>query len=145
MHHSDLRVGEILALIQRMAEGNLQARLDPSDARDELDAITEGLNMLAEELDASTVSIERYRAMVSELQSALGDVKTLSGLLPMCAWCKQVRSDDGYWTKLETYISERSEARFSHGICPECAEATNGNEPRSPEVATANTQGAVDP
>ncbi len=144
MPQVDLRVGKILDLIRRIAGGDLQARLNSSDATDELDAITEGLNMLAEELDASTVSIARYREMVAELQSALAHVKTLSGLLPVCAWCKQVRSDEGYWTKLETYVTEHSAARFTHGICPECAEATNENEPQSAEVATADTQGAVD-
>ena len=120
MPRSDRRVGEILALIQRVAAGDLLARLDPSEARDDLDAIAEGLNMLAEEIEASTVSIDRYRAAVSELQTALATVKTLSGLLPLCAWCREVRTDGGYWVQLERYISERSDARFTHGICPKC-------------------------
>ena len=117
---ADRRVGEILALIQRVAAGDLRARLDPSEACDDLDAIAEGLNMLVEEIEASTVSIDRYRSLVSELQTALSDVKALSGLLPLCAWCREVRDDRGYWTRLERYISERSDARFTHGICPKC-------------------------
>ena len=48
-------------------------------------------------------------------------VKTLSGLLPICAWCKKIRDDKGYWTKVEEYIAERSNADFTHGICPDCA------------------------
>ena len=51
---------------------------------------------------------------------ALADVKTLRGLLPICAWCKKVRDDSGYWSQLEEYVSERTDAAFSHGICPEC-------------------------
>ena len=121
MARSDPRVGEVLALIQRIAGGDLRARLDPSDAADDLDAIAEGLNMLAEEVEASTISIDHYRTLVSELQTALADVKTLSGMLPICAWCRQVRSDKGYWIQLENFVSEHSDADFSHGICPTCA------------------------
>jgi PAS domain S-box-containing protein len=58
--------------------------------------------------------------LIAELQSALSDVSTLSGLVPICANCKKIRDDKGYWTQLERYIQERSAARFSHGICPDC-------------------------
>lgn len=56
----------------------------------------------------------------AELQSALENVKLLSGLLPICAWCKKIRDDQGYWDAIEHYISQHSEAEFTHGICPEC-------------------------
>ena len=49
-------------------------------------------------------------------------VKVLSGFLPICASCKKIRDDDGYWNQIEEYIQTRSEAEFSHSICPECAE-----------------------
>ncbi|WP_460595825.1 response regulator [Geomonas sp. Red276] len=55
-----------------------------------------------------------------ELKEALDRIKVLSGLLPICMNCKKIRSDDGSWTQLETYISQHSEALFSHGYCPEC-------------------------
>ena len=58
--------------------------------------------------------------LISELQDAMSKIKTLSGLLPTCAWCGKVRDDDGYWKKVETYIEEHSDASFTHGICPEC-------------------------
>jgi hypothetical protein len=57
----------------------------------------------------------------SDLERALGEIKQLSGLLPICASCKKIRDDKGYWKQIEAYISENSEAKFSHGICPECA------------------------
>ncbi|NLI80729.1 MAG: PAS domain-containing protein [Deltaproteobacteria bacterium] len=60
-------------------------------------------------------------ALIEELQDALAKVKTLSGLLPICASCKRIRDDNGYWQQIEAYIGEHSEAEFSHGICPECA------------------------
>lgn len=58
--------------------------------------------------------------LILELQEALASVKTLRGLLPICAWCKQIRDDDGYWQGVEDYIQAHSNAEFTHGICPEC-------------------------
>ena len=58
----------------------------------------------------------------NELQKAISEIKTLSGLLPICASCKKIRDDKGYWNQIEAYIRARSEAEFSHSICPECAE-----------------------
>ena len=57
---------------------------------------------------------------VNELQKALASVRTLSGLLPICAYCKRIRDDRDYWKQIEHYLSEHSNARFSHGICPDC-------------------------
>lgn len=57
---------------------------------------------------------------VSELQVALANVRTLSGLLPICAYCKRVRDDQDYWQQIEQYVGDHSQAEFSHGICPEC-------------------------
>jgi PAS domain S-box-containing protein len=71
---------------------------------------------------------ERKRAederekVISELQVALREIKTLTGLLPICAWCKKVRNDAGYWQQLEAFVAEHSTAKFSHGMCPECYE-----------------------
>ena len=62
------------------------------------------------------------RARNGELSEALGNVKQLSGLLPICANCKKIRDDGGYWNQLEAYITKHSEADFSHGICPDCAD-----------------------
>jgi hypothetical protein len=56
----------------------------------------------------------------ASLQDALIQVKTLQGMLPICAHCKKIRDDQGSWQQLEAYISQRSEAKFSHGICPDC-------------------------
>ena len=55
-----------------------------------------------------------------ELREALANVKLLGGLIPICGHCKKIRDDTGYWNQLETYIAERSEAQFSHGVCPDC-------------------------
>ncbi|WP_257308988.1 ligand-binding sensor domain-containing protein [Geothrix fuzhouensis] len=66
---------------------------------------------------------EELRARNEELSSALGKVNQLSGLLPICATCKKIRDDKGYWNQLEHYISAHSDADFTHGICPDCAQA----------------------
>lgn len=57
---------------------------------------------------------------VEELELALSKVKRLSGLLPICSYCKAIRSDDNYWHQVDQYLAEQSEAQFSHGICPAC-------------------------
>jgi PAS domain S-box-containing protein len=66
------------------------------------------------------VEAEREQ-LISELTSALGQIRKLSGLLPICSHCKKVRDDNGYWQKIEAYIEGHSEAEFSHSICQECA------------------------
>jgi len=62
-----------------------------------------------------------------ELPAALHEVKTLHGLLPICAKCKNVRNDEGYWEQIESYIGQRSGAKFTHGICPICSEELYGD------------------
>jgi PAS domain S-box-containing protein len=59
--------------------------------------------------------------LITKLQKALSEVKTLRGFLPICANCKDIRNDKGYWEKIETYIHDRSDAEFSHSLCPVCA------------------------
>ena len=63
---------------------------------------------------------EREQLIIDHM-NALSQVKTLSGMLPICAACKRIRDDKGYWNQIESYIQQHSEAEFSHGICPECA------------------------
>jgi transcriptional regulator with GAF, ATPase, and Fis domain len=73
---------------------------------------------LSEQIAARTEELEQRNR---ELQQALADVQTLSGIVPICSYCKKIRDDRGYWNQLESYLSVRTEARFSHGICPACA------------------------
>jgi len=60
--------------------------------------------------------------LISQLQEALAEIKTLKGFIPICADCKKIRDDEGYWNQLEAYISKHTGAVLSHGLCPECAE-----------------------
>ncbi len=63
---------------------------------------------------------EERERLICELQDALSKIKTLSGMLPICSNCKNIRNDKGYWTKIELYLREHSDAEFTHGICPDC-------------------------
>ena len=69
--------------------------------------------------DRKQTEAERDR-LIQELQSALASVKSLSGLLPICAGCKKIRDDQGYWNQVDSYIQKHSEVTFSHGLCPDC-------------------------
>lgn len=108
-------------------------------ARDTLDEMVAGLEQGADEYivkpfdwgvlrarlntGARVAVLQQHLAQrVEELQNALATVKQLSGLLPICAYCKRIRRDDNYWQQLEAYIAEHSEADFSHGVCPPCLE-----------------------
>ena len=71
-------------------------------------------------LSALRRAFDEHERLIGALEDALGRVKTLTGLLPMCSWCKKVRDDDGYWQAVEAYIHKHSEAEVTHGICPEC-------------------------
>jgi PAS domain S-box-containing protein len=79
-----------------------------------------GASMIARDInDRKRHEAERER-LIGELQAALAQVKTLHGLLPICACCKKIRDDHGYWTQVEVYVMAHSDAEFTHGICPEC-------------------------
>jgi hypothetical protein len=68
------------------------------------------------------------------LQETLARVKTLSGLIPICGWCKNIRSDEGFWHTVEDYVRSHSEVTFTHGVCPSCQEKFKD------EIARANAK-----
>jgi len=80
--------------------------------------------VIARERFGDLLSLRRANDLLQkrtvELEDALAKIKTLRGLIPICAYCKKIRSDTGYWQRLEEYITEHSEADFTHGLCPEC-------------------------
>ncbi|MCB0322436.1 MAG: DUF4118 domain-containing protein [Bdellovibrionales bacterium] len=64
--------------------------------------------------------VREQEQLIDQLRNALAQIKTLSGLLPICAWCRKVRDDEGYWQQIEEYVTAHSDAAFTHGICPKC-------------------------
>jgi len=91
-------------------------------------AQVELLQMLSSQMASAIVNAQLYDNLekavderTSQLQQSLAEVKTLKGLLPICASCKKVRDDHGFWSQIESYISRHSDAQFTHGICPDCS------------------------
>jgi len=80
-----------------------------------------GSHELSRSLEEQRRGAEEREKLIGELQDALAQLKVLRGILPICANCKKIRDDQGYWKQVETYIRDHSEADFSHSICPECA------------------------
>ena len=79
----------------------------------------------------------------AQLQEALANIKTLKGLLPICANCKKIRDDQGYWNQIEEYIECHSDALFSHGICPECADKLYADQEWYIKMRTSKKAGMV--
>jgi PAS domain-containing protein len=79
-----------------------------------------GFSSIAYDITERKKMEEERTNLIAHLNETLSKVKTLSGLLPICASCKKIRDDQGYWQKLETFVHEHSEAEFSHSICPDC-------------------------
>ena len=88
---------------------------------DNLKEITASRDEFEREISERKRAEEEREKLISELEVALYKVKTLSGMRPICASCKKIRDDKGYWNQIEAYIGDHSEAQFSHGICPDCA------------------------
>ena len=96
-------------------------------------ALVEARNTLEETVKKRTIELEsanrelqkearQKEKLISELREAISEVKTLSGLIPICSSCKKIRDDTGYWNQIESYIQKHSNANFSHGLCPDCVE-----------------------
>lgn len=88
------------------------------------------------EVGVRMLELQRVLAdRVKELEEALSQVKQLQGLLPICSYCKKVRDDQNYWQKVDTYLSDRIDVQFSHGVCPDCLERmTSGTKERRGEL-----------
>lgn len=108
-------------LVERASTAGVGAYLaKPPKARDLERAITIAMARFADMVELRRLNAE-LQARNEELQGALAKVKMLSGLLPICASCKKIRDDRGYWQQVEVYIRDHSEVEFSHGLCPDCA------------------------
>jgi len=81
---------------------------------------------LKQEIAERKKAEEKRAETIVKLEDALDNIKALSGLLPICASCKKIRDDEGYWKQMEQYIEEHSDAQFSHSVCPECADKLYG-------------------
>ncbi len=85
------------------------------------------VRLMEEFADIITGHLELIQANL-KLEETLKDVRTLQGLIPICAQCKKIRNDKGYWQKVEVYLEEHSQARFTHGLCEDCMQKLYGHE-----------------
>ena len=107
-------------LIRQASEAGVSAYVVKPVHDNELDrAIAIARARFGDILELRRLSVE-LQGRNLELQEALAKVKTLSGLLPICAGCKKIRDDQGYWQQVELYIQSHSDAKFTHGLCPDC-------------------------
>jgi len=117
--------GEMGLAKMRLMEANSELKKNKDFLEEQVAERTAELkcanDQLQEEInDRKQTALEREQLIV-ELNQALAHIKTLSGLLPICSYCKKIRDDKGYWNQIESYISEHSDTVFSHSICPDCA------------------------
>ncbi len=105
-------IADTRVAIQCMKQGAYDYLIKPFDLDDVLLSVSRAL-------EKRRLEFER-EALIKELQEALANIKTLSGLLPICAWCKKIRDDKEYWEDVEAYISAHTQAEFTHSICPDC-------------------------
>lgn len=91
------------------------------------------------------ILLEEERKISADLQKALSEVKTLSGLLPICAGCKKIRNDKGYWQQIEEYIEKHSDAHFTHGYCQQCAEKVLRDSGIDPALLQLKPTDAAEP
>jgi len=121
--YAEVRAGkkiERLETVRLRKDGSsAEVSVTLSPIRDEAGRVT-GISAIERDISALRREEQERLTLISDLTSALAKVRTLSGLLPICASCKMIREGDGEWKKVETYISERTEAEFTHGLCPEC-------------------------
>jgi PAS domain S-box-containing protein len=106
---------------RRRKDGSLiEISLSISPVRNSLGEVV-GASMIARDITARKKAERERERLLGELHSALRDVKTLNGLLPICSHCKKIRDDKGYWNQIEVYVRKHSDADFTHSICPDCA------------------------
>lgn len=128
---ADKRFAVVKSVFQNGKTKNIEVRVPMTDGDkyylttvkpilDEQDNVSIVICISKEITERKHIEDEREN-LIKELQIALSEIKTLRGILPICSFCKKIRDDKGYWSQVEVYVKEHTEADFSHSYCPECA------------------------
>ncbi len=135
-YHVSKSISTPIARLQKAAvqisRGDLNGRIEIKQSEGELGDLAnafetmrtntqEAFGKLENEISVRKKAEEDLKSLVSELQSAIEEIKTLRGIVPICTTCKKIRDDQGYWQQVDAYVASHTEAQFSHSICPECA------------------------
>lgn len=151
--YPDERLDELIDTMERVKRGDHVGRSETSRVRKggrlipvsvtvspmkNGDSRISGASVIARDITARKCEEQERIKLIQELTEALGKAKTLAGLLPICACCKRIRDDHGYWQQVEAYISEHSDAVFTHGICPECFKEARAEREKETEVKADN-------
>lgn len=125
------QLAKLSPFLQKYAIGDFSKNIPLTKEENEFTELLVGLNLMVDDIRELIKEKEEFitelkKTMIEleqsnrDLEKALNQIKTLSGLLPICSVCKKIRDDDGYWNLLELYIKEHSNVEFTHGLCPEC-------------------------
>jgi diguanylate cyclase (GGDEF)-like protein len=145
MANSSAKEEELIARFERRFDGSCgEGTLTLAEGAEIFDAYKKSLRRLARIAKISDSYQSEVKSLVLELQDSAANVKVLKGIIPVCASCKKVRNDEGYWRQLEQYLTEYSDAVISHGLCPDCAgnyralACLGQQEDSPPRIDTAN-------
>lgn len=110
-------------------KGKIYYEIISSALRNARGEIVAGIEAVRDITERKNAEIEKEQ-LIAQLKEALEKINTLKGMIPMCAWCRKIRDDRGYWNNVEKYVEEHSEVSFTHGICPDCIERVREEEER---------------
>jgi signal transduction histidine kinase len=108
-------------------KGTIYYEIISSSLRNARGEIVAGIEAVRDITERKNAEIEKEN-LIAQLKEALERINTLKGMIPMCAWCKKIRDDRGYWSHVEQYVEEHTEALFTHGICPDCIDKVKEEE-----------------
>jgi PAS domain S-box-containing protein len=153
--YPDERLDELIDTMERIKRGDHVGRAETARVRKggrlvplsvtispmkNGDGKISGASVIARDITNRKREEQERIKLIHELTEALGRAKTLAGLLPICGECKRIRDDQGYWQQVEAYISQHSDAVFTHGICPDCLKAARSEKCEHVEADTGSVE-----
>jgi len=118
------RIYKLQEVSHRIACGDLHVRASSFVEGGELGALANSFDEMSQQIaareQALVETVKEREEVIAQLHEAIGQIGTLSSLIPICSYCKKIRDDQGYWNQLEAYLSKYADLKFSHGVCPDC-------------------------